>query len=225
MMARAMYPGMEELVSVSLMFYRRGGDNLEEAAKNRWRFLPDDPSELKGFELQRPHLLEGIDTLDPTGNGFTIAPEIYQLSDPSSKESSVPILFDKKTKRVVSNESADIVRMFAMQSGAFDESRLHEIDALNARVYQDINNGTVRVFRQRFALEDAIGSHACSLEASNRVTNAIPLGCPLPLTIWHWKLRHNTLKVLTALASRATRPHTKKLSENISEHLTGSTTS
>jgi hypothetical protein len=40
----------------------------------------------------------------------------------------------------------------------------------------------VRVFRQEFALEDAIGSHACSFEASMHVTNGIPLGCPLPLT-------------------------------------------
>jgi hypothetical protein len=38
-------------------------------------------------------------------------------------------------------------------------------------------------FCNRFTLEDAIGSHACSLEASMRVTNDIPLGCPLPLTI------------------------------------------
>jgi hypothetical protein len=29
----------------------------------------------------------------------------------------------------------------------------------------------------------AIGSHACSLQASKRVTNSIPLGCPLPLTV------------------------------------------
>ena len=29
--------------------------------------------------------------------------------------------------------------------------------------------GTVRVFRQKFTLEDAIGSHACSLEALTRV--------------------------------------------------------
>jgi putative glutathione S-transferase len=43
MMARAMYPGMEELVGASVMFYRRGGDNLAEAARNRWRFLPNDP--------------------------------------------------------------------------------------------------------------------------------------------------------------------------------------
>jgi hypothetical protein len=36
--------------------------------------------------------------------------------------------------------------------------------------------GTVRVFRQKLTLEDAIGSHACSLEA---VTNSIPLGSSL----------------------------------------------
>eukprot|EP01051_Picozoa_sp_SAG22_P007012 SAG22_NODE_478_length_9967_cov_12.777260_10_plen_112_part_00 len=106
------------------MFYRRGGDNLAEAAKNRWRFLPDDPSGLKAFELDRPELLDGIDRSDPTGNGFTIAPEIYALSDPELTEASVPILFDKKTRRVVSNESADIIRMFAMQSGSFDASLL-----------------------------------------------------------------------------------------------------
>jgi hypothetical protein len=42
---------------------------------------------------------------------------------------------------------------------------------------------TVRVFRKKFTLEDAIGSHACSLQASRRVTNDIPLWCPLFLPI------------------------------------------
>jgi hypothetical protein len=42
--------------------------------------------------------------------------------------------------------------------------------------------GTVRVFQQKSTLKDAIGSHACSLEASRHVTNGIPLGRPLPLT-------------------------------------------
>jgi hypothetical protein len=43
--------------------------------------------------------------------------------------------------------------------------------------------GMVRVFRQKFTLEDAIGSHACSLEANTRVTNGIPLGCSLLLPV------------------------------------------
>jgi hypothetical protein len=38
-------------------------------------------------------------------------------------------------------------------------------------------------FRRKFPLEDAIGSHACSLEASMRVTNGIPLGCSLLLLL------------------------------------------
>jgi hypothetical protein len=39
---------------------------------------------------------------------------------------------------------------------------------------------TVRVFGQKFTLEDAIEFHAFApLEASRRVTNDIPLGCPL----------------------------------------------
>jgi hypothetical protein len=43
--------------------------------------------------------------------------------------------------------------------------------------------GTVRGFRQKFTLEDAIGPHACSLEANTRVTNGIPLGSSLRLPV------------------------------------------
>jgi hypothetical protein len=42
---------------------------------------------------------------------------------------------------------------------------------------------TVFVFRQDFALEHAVGSHSCSLEANMRVTNSIPLGSPLLLPL------------------------------------------
>jgi hypothetical protein len=38
-------------------------------------------------------------------------------------------------------------------------------------------------FRQKFTLEDAIGSHACSLEANTRVTNGLPLGSSLLLPV------------------------------------------
>jgi hypothetical protein len=43
--------------------------------------------------------------------------------------------------------------------------------------------GTVRDFRHEFALDDAVESHTCSLQANMRVTNSIPLGCQLPLTV------------------------------------------
>jgi arylsulfatase B/arylsulfatase I/J len=45
-------------------------------------------------------------------------------------------------------------------------------------------NGAVRVFRQKFTLDDAIGSHAFSLESScMHATNGIPLGCSLLLPV------------------------------------------
>jgi hypothetical protein len=49
--------------------------------------------------------------------------------------------------------------------------------------WQLFDVGTVRVLRQKFTLKGAIGSHACSLEASRCVTNGIPLGCPLFLLV------------------------------------------
>jgi hypothetical protein len=44
---------------------------------------------------------------------------------------------------------------------------------------------TTRLLLGRILLLEvyAIGSHACSFQASRRVTNCIPLGCPLPLTV------------------------------------------
>jgi hypothetical protein len=55
-----------------------------------------------------------------------------------------------------------------------------------------LGEGTVRFFRQGFTLEDTIGSHACSGEVSMRVTNGIPLGCPLFLPVGTCNLRLNT---------------------------------
>jgi hypothetical protein len=53
----------------------------------------------------------------------------------------------------------------------------------------------VRVFRQKVTIDDAIGSHACSLEASRHVDNGIPLGCPLLLPV-HTLNYVQTLKVI-----------------------------
>jgi len=69
---------------------------------------------------------------------------------------TVPVLWDKKLKRIVSNESSEIIRMF---NSAFDEltgNRLDlypaslrtEIDRLNDRIYPSVNNG---VYRAGFA--------------------------------------------------------------------------
>jgi hypothetical protein len=56
----------------------------------------------------------------------------------------------------------------------------------------------VRGFRQEFTLDDAVGSHACSLVANMRVTNDVPLGRPLPLTV----ATVNSVQMLKATATR-----------------------
>ncbi|MBS3798530.1 glutathione S-transferase family protein [Pseudoalteromonas sp. BDTF-M6] len=69
---------------------------------------------------------------------------------------TVPVLWDKQTNRIVSNESAEIIRMFNSAFNAltgdeqdFYPQELHsEIDEINAFVYENINNG---VYRAGFA--------------------------------------------------------------------------
>jgi len=137
LVARALHPEVEKMVQVSTMFYRRGEDG--------WRYLPTEESELKSFEMDRPDLLEGVDKSDPTGNDFKCAKDIYKLSDPTSTEKSVPILFDTKTNRVVSNESADIVKMMVSAAKASPDAATQEkIDKINDRVYPEVNNGAYR---------------------------------------------------------------------------------
>lgn len=79
--------------------------------------------------------------------------QIYTAADPVySGRVTVPVLWDKQTKTIVSNESADIIRMFnsafdAVGARAGDYYPSHQrdrIDAINARVYDSLNNGVYR---------------------------------------------------------------------------------
>jgi putative glutathione S-transferase len=79
--------------------------------------------------------------------------EIYLQSNPEhSGRVTVPILWDKETNAVVSNESSEIIRMFNSafdQVGAtgpdyYPEALRAEIDPLNERIYHTINNGVYR---------------------------------------------------------------------------------
>jgi len=93
--------------------------------------------------------------------GASYAYQIYQQADPQySGRASVPILWDKETRTIVSNESADIVRMLNSAFDAFTDDRTDfyppplrpEIDALNQRIYDTVNNG---VYRAGFATSQA----------------------------------------------------------------------
>src|SRR5690554_5366818 len=90
-------------------------------------------------------------------NGADYLWQVYAKAMPDyTGRVTVPVLWDKKTGTIVSNESAEIIRMF---NSAFDgltgntldfypEDKRAEIDALNERIYNDINNG---VYKAGFA--------------------------------------------------------------------------
>src|SRR5437763_11822816 len=83
--------------------------------------------------------------------------EIYLTADPHyTGRVSVPVLWDKKRRTVVNNESPEIIRMLNTAFDAFTNVRTDyypaalrsEIDAVNELVYPNINNG---VYRAGFA--------------------------------------------------------------------------
>lgn len=92
----------------------------------------------------------GPDTL----NGATRLYEIYLKADPHyTGRVTVPVLWDKARGTIVSNESAEIIRMLNGAFGGsgpdlYPEDLRSGIDALNARVYDRVNNG---VYKAGFA--------------------------------------------------------------------------
>ncbi|MCC0015222.1 MAG: glutathione S-transferase family protein [Rhodobiaceae bacterium] len=89
--------------------------------------------------------------------GASALHEIYTRADPHyTGRATVPALWDMRQGTMVNNESADIVRMFdtAFEGIAPSGLRLYpadlasEIDDLNARIYDKLNNG---VYKAGFA--------------------------------------------------------------------------
>jgi putative glutathione S-transferase len=90
-------------------------------------------------------------------NGFAYMHEAYTSADPHyTGRATVPVLWDKKTKTIVNNESADILRMLNSGFGdladngidLYPEDLRDAIDALNDHIYPRLNNG---VYRTGFA--------------------------------------------------------------------------
>jgi len=87
--------------------------------------------------------------------------QIYQLADGDySGRYTVPVLWDKRRGSIVNNESSEIIRMFnsafdgigAAAGDYYPVALRAEIDAINARVYDTLNNG---VYRSGFAASQA----------------------------------------------------------------------
>jgi len=96
-------------------------------------------------------------TIPDRVNGFTRLHQVYTAarSDFTGRV-TVPVLWDTERRTIVNNESAEIIRMLNSEFDAFGDDSLDfypadlrsEIDAVNARVYENVNNG---VYRAGFA--------------------------------------------------------------------------
>jgi putative glutathione S-transferase len=133
--------GLEDAISVSVVHWYMAEDG--------WTFAPGP----------------GV-VADPI-NGAPFMRDVYTAADPRyTGRVTVPVLWDKERSTIVSNESSEIIRMLnsafdgigATPGDYYPAALREEIDAVNERVYGDVNNG---VYKSGFATtqeayEDAV---------------------------------------------------------------------
>ncbi|WP_417655860.1 glutathione S-transferase family protein [Pseudidiomarina aestuarii] len=101
--------------------------------------------------------------------------QLYLRADPQySGRVTVPVLWDKKQHTIVSNESADIIRMLNSEFDAltgnshdfYPAAQRDEIDAINATVYDHVNNGVYKCgfATQQDAYEEAFDALFAALD-------------------------------------------------------------
>eukprot|EP01134_Creolimax_fragrantissima_P005597 CFRG5597T1 len=114
---------------------------------------PEDDHRGWMFKLEEEFAGNIPDTLN---NAKSIR-DLYELANDTLHKYSVPVLWDKKTASIVSNESSEIIRMFNNEFNEicerpeidlYPEALRKDIDSVNEWVYPMLNNG---VYRSGFA--------------------------------------------------------------------------
>jgi putative glutathione S-transferase len=110
---------------------------------------------------ERSWAFTGGEYIDPV-NGFDLLREAYAASDAGyEKRVTVPVLWDKRERVIVNNESGEILRMLSTVFAPlaqhpvelYPEPIQKEIDALNERIYHAVNNG---VYKAGFCTNQAV---------------------------------------------------------------------
>ena len=126
--------------------------------------------------------------------------QLYSQVDPQyTGRVTVPVLFDKQRNTIVSNESADIIRMFNNafdhitddQSDYYPQALQQDIDILNRFIYEKINNGVYKVgfAIHQTAYEEAILALFTSLdELEQRLQQGDPYLFGNTITETDWRL-------------------------------------
>ncbi|EGC32428.1 hypothetical protein DICPUDRAFT_38429 [Dictyostelium purpureum] len=124
--------GLQDVISVSIVHY-----HLERSTG--WKFSTKEGA-----------------TVDHI-NGFEYLKQVYLLSNPNYiGKITVPVLFDKKTKTIVNNESSEIIVMLNSAFNEFSKTKEQaeldlypvelkdDIDKINDLVYNTVNNGVYK---------------------------------------------------------------------------------
>lgn len=123
--------GLEDMISISVVHWYM--------AENGWTFQA------------------GNGVVADTENNARYMYQVYTAAMPDySGRVTVPVLWDKQTKTIVNNESSEIIRMFnnafdsvgATNGDYYPKALRTEIDTLNDRIYNTVNNG---VYKAGFA--------------------------------------------------------------------------
>src|ERR1700731_848767 len=94
----------------------------------------------------------GLDDIEPIGGVFHVH-QVYSAANPDyTGRATVPVLWDRQARTIVNNESSEIIRMLNREFDDFGDAVLDlypetlrgTIDAMNAVVYENINNGVYR---------------------------------------------------------------------------------
>ena len=149
-----MLMGLEEAIGISFVSPLRD--------ERGWRFAGE------GYE-------------DPV-NGFAYLSQAYDATDPRyDGRVSVPVLWDRERGEIVNNESADILRMLStafrelaehpveLLGGRDSQSLRADIDALNAHIYENVNNAVYEAgfARTQAAYERAVAKLFTTLDELN----------------------------------------------------------
>jgi putative glutathione S-transferase len=133
--------GLQEMIGLSVVHWHMG--------KNGWTFA-EGPGVIPD-PIQHAQLLHQV---------YTAGDQTY------TGRVTVPVLWDKATGVIVNNESSEIIRMMnsafdgvgALPGDCYPAALRGEIDALNARIYDTVNNGVYKAgfARSQQAYEDAV---------------------------------------------------------------------
>ncbi len=165
--------GLDSMIGVSVVNWRLGDDG--------WTFAP-------GPGVTEDHV-----------NHAHALHEIYVLAEPDyTGRVTVPVLWDKQRRTIVSNESADIIRMFnsafdalgAAPGDYYPRELREDIDALNAKIYRDVNNGVYRCgfASTQAAYDDAVASLFATLDELEARLAARRYLCGEKVTEADWRL-------------------------------------